>query len=113
MLEYRFRRADGTWANILDRGYVVRDREKCPLRVLGAMMDMTERQQTAEQVAQAQRLSSLGRLAGSIAHEFNNVLMGVQANAEIIGRRGPGELRHVVDNIIGAVRRGRRITEEV
>jgi PAS domain S-box-containing protein len=111
--EFRFRRADGSYANILDRGYVVRDAQMRPIRILGAMMDVTERKQMTEQLEQAKRLSSLGRLAGSIAHEFNNVLMGVQANAEIIGRRAPGELQHTVGNITGAVRRGRRITEEI
>jgi PAS domain S-box-containing protein len=111
--EYRFRRADGSYANILDRGYIVRDREKRPVRILGAMIDLTERKQMAEQLEQTKRLSSLGRLAGSIAHEFNNVLMGVQANAEIIGGRAAIELRPVVANVIGAVRRGRRITEEI
>jgi PAS domain S-box-containing protein len=111
--EFRFRRADGSYADILDRGYIVRDAEKRPIRILGAMMDVTERKQMTEQLEQTKRLSSLGRLAGSIAHEFNNVLMGVQANAEIIGRRAPEELHHVVDNVTGAVRRGRRITEEI
>jgi PAS domain S-box-containing protein len=111
--EFRFRRADGSYAEILDRGYVVRDAERRPVRVLGAMVDVTERKQMAQQLEHTKRLSSLGRLAGSIAHEFNNVLMGVQANAEIIGRRAPAELRGVVDNVIGAVRRGRRITEEI
>jgi PAS domain S-box-containing protein len=111
--EFRFRRADGSYANILDRGYIVRDAEKRPVRVLGAMMDLTERQQMAEQLEQSKRLSSLGRLSASIAHEFNNVLMGVQANGEILGRRAPAELRHIVDNVTGAVRRGRRITEEI
>lgn len=111
--EYRFRRADGSYANILDRGYIVRDREKRPVRILGAMIDLTERKRMAEQLEQTKRLSSLGRLAGSIAHEFNNVLMGVQANAEIIGGRAAAELRPVVGNVITAVRRGRRITEEI
>ncbi|MEK6374970.1 MAG: PAS domain S-box protein [Acidobacteriota bacterium] len=111
--EYRFRRADGSYANILDRGYIVRDREKRPVRILGAMIDLTERKQMAEQLEQAKRLSSLGRLAGSIAHEFNNVLLGVQANAEVITGRASEELRPVVANVIGAVRRGRRITEEI
>jgi PAS domain S-box-containing protein len=111
--EYRFRRADGSYANILDRGYILRDREKKPVRVLGAMIDLTERKQMAEQLEQTKRLGSLGRLAGSISHEFNNVLMGVQANAEIINGRAAPELRPFSANVLGAVRRGRRITEEI
>ena len=111
--EYRFRRADGTYANILDNAYIVRDAQKRPSRMLGAMVDITERKQLEEQVEQAKRVTSLGRVAASIAHEVNNVLMGIQPNAEVIQRRAPAELRHVSDNIIQAVRRGKRVTDEI
>jgi len=46
--EYRFRRADGSWANVLDRGYLLRDAQGRAVRMLGAMQDITERQQAAE-----------------------------------------------------------------
>lgn len=87
--EYRFRRADGTYANILDNAYIVRDAQMRPLRMLGAMVDVTERKQLEERLAQAKRVTSLGHVAASIAHEFNNVLMGIQPNAEVMQRRGP------------------------
>ena len=41
--EYRFRRADDTYALVSDRGYVVHDRAGKPVRMLGSMMDVTER----------------------------------------------------------------------
>lgn len=41
--EYRFRRADGSFAEVLDRGYMVRDAQGRPLRMIGAMLDVTER----------------------------------------------------------------------
>ena len=43
--EYRFRRADGRFAWVLDRGIVVRSHEGKPLRIIGSMMDMTERKE--------------------------------------------------------------------
>lgn len=46
--EYRLRRTDGTYLPILDRGYVVQDREGTPIRMIGAMMDLSERKR-AEQ----------------------------------------------------------------
>ncbi|GAB4507505.1 MAG: hypothetical protein Tsb0026_03240 [Sulfuricaulis sp.] len=46
--EYRFRRRDGSYAHIFDRGYVIRDGQGKPLRMVGAMMDFTERRR-AEQ----------------------------------------------------------------
>ena len=41
--EYRFLRADGGYADILDRGTVLRDADGRPLRMIGAMLDLTER----------------------------------------------------------------------
>jgi PAS domain S-box-containing protein len=45
--EYRFRCRDGSWAAVEDRGYVVRDAAGAPLRMIGAMTDITMRR-TAE-----------------------------------------------------------------
>ena len=43
--EYRFRRADGTFAYVIDHGYVLRDHEGRPYRMIGAKADITERRQ--------------------------------------------------------------------
>ncbi|AWN38182.1 PAS domain-containing sensor histidine kinase [Methylobacterium radiodurans] len=47
--EYRFRRGDGSCAEVLDRGYMVRDAEGRPLRIIGAMLDVTERNRSEAQ----------------------------------------------------------------
>jgi PAS domain S-box-containing protein len=111
--EYRFRRADGNYADILDNAYIVRDAYKRPVRMLGAMVDITRRKQLEQELEQAKRVTSLGRIAASIAHEVNNVLMGIQPNAEVLQRRAPDELRHISENIMQAVRRGKRVTDEI
>lgn len=46
--EYRFRRADGAYATVVDRGYVVRDASGEPVRMVGSMMDVTESRRTQE-----------------------------------------------------------------
>ena len=43
--EYRFRRADGTYAYVIDHGYVLRDHHGKPYRMIGAKTDITERKQ--------------------------------------------------------------------
>src|SRR6185503_3743597 len=43
--EYRFRRHDGSFAHVLDRGYVVRNGSGKPVRMIGAMMDISQRRQ--------------------------------------------------------------------
>ena len=46
--EYRFRRANGSYADILDRGFVVYDSARVPVRMIGAMTDITERKRAVE-----------------------------------------------------------------
>lgn len=48
--EYRFQRADGSFAFVADRGYVVYDAEAKPVRMLGSMMDVTERKSLEDQL---------------------------------------------------------------
>jgi len=71
--EYRFLRADGSWADIFDRGYVIHAEGEKPIRMIGAMMDVSnrkrdERARTAlTQVAEAAgAASSLQELLASI-----------------------------------------------
>jgi PAS domain S-box-containing protein len=48
--EYRFERADGSFTEVLDRGYIARSEDGTPIRMIGAMLDVTERKR-AERVA--------------------------------------------------------------
>jgi PAS domain S-box-containing protein len=65
--EYRLKRADGTFAHVLDRAYVVRGEDERARRVIGAMVDLTERKiveqqlrQSEAHLARAQRVAALG-----------------------------------------------------
>jgi two-component system cell cycle sensor histidine kinase/response regulator CckA len=82
-----------------------------PIGVVINFSDISDRRKLEAKLEQADRLSSLGRMAATIAHEFNNVLMGISPFVEVI-RRGKN-IEASLDHIGRAVKRGKRITEEI
>ena len=81
---YRFRRGDGSYADILDRGFIIRDPDGEPLRAVGAMADLTERNRAEAEIRRMQtdlihvsRLSAMGAMASTLAHELNQPLAAV------------------------------------
>ncbi|HET7710500.1 MAG TPA: two-component regulator propeller domain-containing protein, partial [Thermoanaerobaculia bacterium] len=76
--------------------------------------DITERRKLEAQLEQANRLSSLGRLAATVSHEFNNVLMGIQPFVEILKRKSTDRMVHrATDQMTQSITRGKRISEEI
>jgi PAS domain S-box-containing protein len=73
--EYRFRRADQSYAHVLDRGYIMRDQHGEPIRMIGAMQDITERKRVeqalrdSEETARSfqEQLKALHRLSSELA----------------------------------------------
>jgi two-component system, LuxR family, sensor kinase FixL len=81
---YRFRKADGGYADVHDRGFIIRDAGGTAVRAVGAMADVTDRLRAeAEQrrleaeLAHVSRLSEMGAMASTLAHELNQPLTAV------------------------------------
>jgi PAS domain S-box-containing protein len=115
LVEYRFRKADGAFAVIADRALVTLDDSGRSCRMLGAMVDMTQQRALEARLDHAERVSSAGRLAANMAHEFNNVLMGIQPFVEVIRRVTPDipRAQDAVVRIAESVKRGKSITDEI
>jgi signal transduction histidine kinase len=82
---------------------------------LPRVVDESERLRLENRLLQAERISSLGRLAASVAHEFNNVLMGIQPFIDLLTKRAGADpaVKLAAPRIADAVARGKRITQEI
>lgn len=67
-------RRDGTAFPMLMTGQVVRDTNGAPQCIAATAIDLTERKALESRFQQAQKMESVGQLAGGVAHDFNNML---------------------------------------
>jgi two-component system, cell cycle sensor histidine kinase and response regulator CckA len=81
--EYRFRRADGRYASVFDRGYILRGKDGRATRLIGAMQDLTDRHALEAQLRHALKMEAVGQLAAGVAHDFNNILSAITAYAQL------------------------------
>ncbi|HSI60054.1 MAG TPA: PAS domain-containing protein [Ideonella sp.] len=104
------------------KGRMSFDAEGQPARMVGFMLDVTERHQAEEelrrlerQLRQAQRLEAMGTLAGGIAHDFNNILAVILGYGDrALGDAAKGSrLRRDLESIMTAGERGRSLVERI
>jgi PAS domain S-box-containing protein len=118
-LEYRFRQGDGGYRWIRCDMRLIREETGRPSEVVGALLDIAERKRTEEeqsklraQFQQAQRLESVGRLAGGVAHDFNNLLTVINGYADLLLKQltPPDPMRGSVAEIRKAGQRAAELT---
>jgi PAS domain S-box-containing protein len=113
--EYRFIRGDGTVAEVMDRGFIIRAENGTATRVIGSMTDLSRQRDLEARLRQSQRLEAVGQLTGGIAHDFNNLLTVILGNAEVLSEGLPDrpELKKLADMTVTAAERGSGLTRRL
>ncbi len=119
--------AEGTWVGDMDvrtsdgraiivagRWTLVRDDSGAPVSILSIDIDVTEQRRVEKQFLRAQRLESLGTLAGGIAHDLNNVLAPILMAVESLRDVTPAEEdRRLLDILQESAQRGADLVRQV
>jgi two-component system sensor kinase FixL len=116
--EYRVVLPDGTERWIAAAGKLQRDLAGAPLLLRGVSMDITSRKQFEQELAQQRqdlthlsRVSMLGELAGTIAHELNQPLAAILSNSQVghsmirEGRPDIGEIGAILEDVAADAKR--------
>jgi two-component system cell cycle sensor histidine kinase/response regulator CckA len=105
------RRRDGLEFPILLDASLIRDEREGVIGAVAILEDISEQKALQEQLRRADRLAASGELAAGIAHEVNNALVGILAQADLAtGAAGETELRTALGRVAG---QGRRIASIV
>jgi PAS domain S-box-containing protein len=113
--EYRFRHSDGSYLDVLERAYIVRDSLGRPVQFAGSLMNITARKQLQDQLVRSQKMEAFGQLAGGVAHDFNNFLTTILGYSDLLldELEMKGEIAEHIREIRGAAARASALTGQL
>ena len=112
--EYRFFRKNCQIASVVDRGFVLRDESGRAIRMVGSMLDISERIDMEARLREAQKLEAVGHLTGGVAHDFNNLLTVILGNAEVLAEQATDVmLSQMAQMTVAAAQRGAELTNRL
>jgi signal transduction histidine kinase/ActR/RegA family two-component response regulator len=85
-MRFRLRRADGTYRRVVSRIVPLRNVDGEIREWVGTITDLEDQLQAEERLRQAAKMEAIGRLAGGLAHDFNNQLQGIAGFAAFVDR---------------------------
>jgi len=83
-VDYRIIRPDKSERIVHEEALIERDEKGTPIKITGIIQDITDKKKMEAQLQQIQRMEAVATLAGGVAHEFNNALMGIMGNIELL-----------------------------
>ncbi|HEY3500115.1 MAG TPA: ATP-binding protein [Polyangiaceae bacterium] len=113
-IEYRIRLPGGSTRWVSAAGTVVRGPRAPGSRIVGTLKDITERRTLEARLRDAEKLESIGRLAGGVAHDFNNMLTAILGNVAFAQSLDSLEqIRPLLDEIRVAAERSAALTAQL
>lgn len=111
--EYQVYRKDKKIIWVSESAHAVRNVVGQILHFEGTVQDITERRELEQQLRQMQKTEAIGRLAGGVAHDFNNILMAISSYSELLARKLPKEdpSQRYTEEILRATNRGSSLTQ--
>jgi PAS domain S-box-containing protein len=105
---------DGKEVIVESRWTLVRDEEGRPKAKLVVNTDITEKKKLEAQFLRAQRMESIGKLAGGIAHDINNVLTPIMMAVELLKADLPTPQRHaLLSDLYASAKRGADMVKQI
>jgi len=87
-------RPDGTSVNVRVQGFPIVGADGVVTALIEVVEDITERKRLQEQLQHAVKMEAIGRLAGGVAHDFNNILTAIIGYSAIMLRQPEGNDGH-------------------
>ncbi|MBZ0263195.1 response regulator [bacterium] len=114
-LEHRIVYADGEIGDIIVRFFIMKDDQGRTVRTYGVNQDITEQKQLEKQFLHAQKMEGIGRLAGGVAHDFNNMLQAILGNCELAKMMGEldDNMELTINEIEKAAKRSANLTGQL
>jgi PAS domain S-box-containing protein len=107
-------RRDGTTVRVRIYGGVLLDSTGAPVSVGLQAIDVTQSLAIEAQLREAQKMEAVGRLAGGVAHDFNNSLTAIGGFAALIAAESKEpETREAAETILGSAKRAADLTREL
>jgi PAS domain S-box-containing protein len=110
--EYRYRRADGSYADVVDRGFVIRSPQGGAVRMVGAMHDISERKKSLKELKQFAddlfiRNRELQQFAYVVSHNLRSPVANIMGISELMAmeKDSPEVIDHCIDNLKTSVHR--------
>lgn len=105
----------GSWEFISESCKIPLVKEGRIVRVISIIRDISEQKRLETQLQQAQKMEAIGTLAGGIAHDYNNLLMGIQGNVSLmlLNMDSTHALYERLKNIEKQVESGARLTSHL